>query len=159
MAQGQQSGGYPPPGTYPPPSYGQQQPAYQAQPAYGQPYQAQPQYQPYAAAQPAPAAAPPPKKSGVGKIWVILLIVGLVLSGVGWTIIGALDQNVSSAYNAEQSSPSQGNLKNYENAQWASQNMTGIMELLVGIGFIVTGIGAGLFCMAISGRIERGFNP
>jgi hypothetical protein len=37
--------------------------------------------------------------------------------------------------------------------------MTGIGELVSGIGFIITGIGAGMFCMAISGRIEKGFNP
>ena len=142
---------------YPPPSYGQQ-PAYQAQPAYGQPYQAQPQYQPYTP-QPAPVVAPPPKKSGVGKIWVILLLIGLVLAGVGFTVNGILEANAASAYNSCVYSPSVSNCQNDRTAAGNYQNLTGVLNLIVGIGFILTGIGAGLFCLAISGRIERGFNP
>ncbi len=152
MSAPQSSGGYPPPQTYPPP-YGQQQqyPSQGQSASYPQAYQAQQQYpsyqQPAAAA---PAAPAPAKGGGLIKIMAILTLVGLVLAGVGFLVVGL---GIEGIVHCE--TPGNCNGQQSASADTAALNDSGLGFVIAGVGLLISGIGFGMIFLALPKKFDE----
>lgn len=149
MSQAQ--GGYAPQPTYPSQGYGQPQQGYPpAQAGYGQQYAQQyPGYQ-----QPQMGAAPAAQPRGGGgglKVMAILALVGFVLAGVGTLLIGI----EAATLNNCQYNP--GSCTTATLQTGINVSVDGI--IITGVGFILAGLGVGLYFLMLPKRIEETCAP
>ncbi len=153
MSASQASGGYPPPQTYPPP-YGQPQYPAQGQAAgYPQAYPQQQQYPSYPQQTPAAAPTPAPSRGGGGlmKIMAILTLVGLVIAGVGFLIIGLGVEGYAHCVNSPGACTAQQQVSSANSVL----NDTGLGFVLAGVGLLISGIGFGLIFLGLPKKLEE----
>ncbi|MCL4324077.1 MAG: hypothetical protein M1144_01215, partial [Candidatus Thermoplasmatota archaeon] len=99
------------------------------------------------------AAPVPPRGGGMLKIMAILVLVGLVLGGVGFLVIGVVNASV---YNTAKNCATASNpgLCGAQ-AQANLYNDTGIGEIISGVGFVLAGIGFGMFLLALPRKFDE----
>jgi flagellar basal body-associated protein FliL len=107
-------------------------------------------------------AAPPPKKkrgkklfSGfMLKLWAVFIFAGLVLAGIGGIVIFAGLQAEDACQNNAITNSNTCSEKQDMSNGWNAENDTTAGTLMVGLGFLISGIGFGLFALALIGRTK-----